>query len=73
MILGDQGAGRLQARTIRGDPLRDIGSGAPGMSTYFANRNRTKRSIVLDLGVGVQVIHRVQGVAFTESTVSAFT
>jgi crotonobetainyl-CoA:carnitine CoA-transferase CaiB-like acyl-CoA transferase len=49
MILGDQGADVIKIEPLDGDALRHVGSGSPEMSAYFANLNRSKRSIALDL------------------------
>ncbi len=50
MILGDQGADVIKLEPLSGDPLRDLGTGSDGLSAYYANLNRSKRSIALDLG-----------------------
>jgi crotonobetainyl-CoA:carnitine CoA-transferase CaiB-like acyl-CoA transferase len=49
MILGDQGADIVKVESLRGDQIRRTGSGSAGMAAYFANLNRSKRSIALDL------------------------
>lgn len=49
MILGDQGADVIKVESLRGDQVRRTGSGTAGMAAYFANLNRSKRSIALDL------------------------
>jgi crotonobetainyl-CoA:carnitine CoA-transferase CaiB-like acyl-CoA transferase len=49
MVLGDQGADVVKVESIRGDQIRRTGSGRGGMAAYFANLNRSKRSIALDL------------------------
>ena len=49
MILGDQGADVVKLEPLGGDPLRDVGSGSIGLSGYFANLNRSKRFLAMDL------------------------
>ena len=55
MILAEQGADVIKVEPQGGDPMRRIGSqvpgpnGLPGMSALFANCNKAKRSVVLDL------------------------
>jgi crotonobetainyl-CoA:carnitine CoA-transferase CaiB-like acyl-CoA transferase len=49
MVLGDQGADVIKVESHRGDQVRRTGSGRHGMAAYFANLNRSKRSISLDL------------------------
>ena len=61
MILGDQGADVVKVESLRGDQIRRTGSGSGGMAAYFANLNRSKRSIALDLlrPEGQEVLQRL--------------
>jgi crotonobetainyl-CoA:carnitine CoA-transferase CaiB-like acyl-CoA transferase len=48
--LGDMGADVIKVETPQGDSTRQIGpSRTAGMGSYFANLNRNKRSLALDL------------------------
>jgi crotonobetainyl-CoA:carnitine CoA-transferase CaiB-like acyl-CoA transferase len=48
--LGDMGADVIKVETPQGDSTRLIGpSRTPGMGAYFANLNRNKRSLAIDL------------------------
>ena len=49
MILGDQGADVIKVEPPEGDVIRAVGTGVAGMSAYFANLNRSKRSLAVDL------------------------
>lgn len=49
MVLGDQGADVIKLEPLDGDPMRHVGSGSPGLSTFFANLNRSKRFLAMDL------------------------
>src|SRR5437764_4992456 len=49
MVLADQGADVIKVEPLSGDVIRSVGTGAAGMSAYFANVNRAKRSIAIDL------------------------
>ena len=49
-VLGDMGADVVKVEAPGGDTTRQIGpSRTPGLGAYFANLNRNKRSVVLDL------------------------
>jgi crotonobetainyl-CoA:carnitine CoA-transferase CaiB-like acyl-CoA transferase len=49
-VLGDMGADVIKVESPTGDQTRQIGpSRTRGMGSYYANLNRNKRSIVLDL------------------------
>jgi crotonobetainyl-CoA:carnitine CoA-transferase CaiB-like acyl-CoA transferase len=49
MILGDQGADVIKVESPTGDVIRHTGTGSSLMASYFANLNRSKRSLVVDL------------------------
>lgn len=61
MILGDQGADVIKVESLKGDQVRRTGSGTGGMAAYFANLNRSKRSISLNLlqPAGAEVLGRL--------------
>ena len=48
-MLGDLGANVIKVESPDGDMLRSQGAGRDGLSWYYAQINRNKRSIVLDL------------------------
>jgi crotonobetainyl-CoA:carnitine CoA-transferase CaiB-like acyl-CoA transferase len=49
-ILGDMGADVVKVEPPDGDPMRQVGPArSAGMSAFFINMNRNKRSVVLDL------------------------
>ena len=49
MVLAEQGADVVKVEPLAGDLIRTVGTGRGGMSAYFANLNRGKRSIGVDL------------------------
>lgn len=49
MVLGDQGADVVKVEAPEGDVMRRTGTGSEGYAAFYANLNRSKRSIVLDL------------------------
>jgi crotonobetainyl-CoA:carnitine CoA-transferase CaiB-like acyl-CoA transferase len=65
MVLADQGADVVKVEPPAGDLIRTIGTGSGGMSAYFANLNRGKRSIAVDLATeaGVALVRRLSSTA----------
>src|SRR4051812_13300006 len=63
MVLADQGADVIKVEPLTGDVIRSVGTGVAGMSAYFANVNRAKRSIAIDLSQpqGRDVVLRLTG------------
>ena len=64
MMLADQGADVLKVEPHgMGDTLRLPNFARGGLTSFFVNANRNKRSIVLDLGqeAGREVVHRLVG------------
>ena len=61
MVLADQGADVVKVEPLAGDLIRTVGTGRGGMSAYFANLNRGKRSVAVDLGApaGVEVVRHL--------------
>lgn len=61
MVLADQGADVVKVEPLSGDLIRTVGTGRGGMSAYFANLNRGKRSIAVDLATeaGGDVVRRL--------------
>jgi crotonobetainyl-CoA:carnitine CoA-transferase CaiB-like acyl-CoA transferase len=49
LVLADQGADVIKVESPRGDALRTVGTGSPSIGAYFANLNRSKRSVAVDL------------------------
>ena len=48
-LLADMGADVVKVEPPHGDSLRSLGTSRQGMSAFFANLNRSKRSVVIDL------------------------
>ncbi len=65
MVLADQGADVIKVEPLTGDLIRTVGTGRGGMSAYFANLNRGKRSIAVDLSTdtGAEVVRRLSSTA----------
>ncbi len=65
MVLAEQGADVIKVEPIAGDLIRTVGTGRGGMSAYFANLNRGKRSLAVDLTTeaGVGVVRRLASAA----------
>jgi crotonobetainyl-CoA:carnitine CoA-transferase CaiB-like acyl-CoA transferase len=64
MLLADQGADVIKVEPPRGEVVRRVGTGRDGFSAYFANLNRSKRSIVVDLrqpGAPEVIVRLVEG------------
>ena len=61
MVLADQGADVVKVEPPTGDAIRSVGTGHAGMSAYFANNNRGKRSIAVDLSTdaGRNIVRRL--------------
>ena len=49
VLLADMGAEVVKIETANGDPVREQGVVRNGFSWYFAQFNRNKKSVVLDL------------------------
>jgi crotonobetainyl-CoA:carnitine CoA-transferase CaiB-like acyl-CoA transferase len=65
MVLAEQGADVVKVEPLTGDLIRTVGTGRGGMSAYFANLNRGKRSITVDLSVeaGAELVRRLSSTA----------
>jgi crotonobetainyl-CoA:carnitine CoA-transferase CaiB-like acyl-CoA transferase len=61
MMLALQGADVIKIEPPGGEVIRKVGMGANGTTTYFANLNRNKRSVIVDLQSerGRQVLDRL--------------
>jgi len=61
MMLADQGAEVTKIEPTTGDVIRTLGTGHRGMSAYFANLNRGKRSIGIDITAqdGAEIVRRL--------------
>jgi crotonobetainyl-CoA:carnitine CoA-transferase CaiB-like acyl-CoA transferase len=61
MVLADQGADVVKIEPPTGDAIRAVGTGHGGMSAYFANNNRGKRSLAIDLSkeAGRDIVRRL--------------
>ena len=61
MLLADQGAEVIKVEPLHGDITRKLGVGGAGMSTFFLNTNRGKRSLALDIKTeqGAEVVRRL--------------
>jgi crotonobetainyl-CoA:carnitine CoA-transferase CaiB-like acyl-CoA transferase len=61
-LMSEQGASTVKVEPLRiGDTLRHLGTGSAGISAMFANCNRGKRSISLDLKAaeGLEVVRKL--------------
>jgi crotonobetainyl-CoA:carnitine CoA-transferase CaiB-like acyl-CoA transferase len=65
MVLADQGADVMKVEPLTGDLIRTVGTGNGGMSAYFANLNRGKRSIAVDVSTdrGADLVRRLTSTA----------
>lgn len=65
MLLAEQGATVVKVEPIRGDVIRRVGTGRDEVSAYFANLNRSKRSVAMDLRVpeAIDAVLRLAGEA----------
>ena len=65
MVLADQGAEVIKVEPVAGDLIRTVGTGRGGMSAYYANLNRGKRTIAVDLSTeaGAAVVRRLSSTA----------
>jgi crotonobetainyl-CoA:carnitine CoA-transferase CaiB-like acyl-CoA transferase len=65
MVLAEQGADVVKVEPLAGDLIRTVGTGRGGMSAYFANLNRGKRSIAVDLSIdaGAELVRRLTSTA----------
>src|SRR5262245_29575380 len=65
MVLAEQGADVVKVEPLAGDLIRTVGTGSNGMSAYYANLNRGKRSIAVDLSTtaGTELVRRLASTA----------
>jgi crotonobetainyl-CoA:carnitine CoA-transferase CaiB-like acyl-CoA transferase len=63
--MADQGAEVIKVEPPGGEPTREIGPKRDGVSVYFANTHRGKRSLVLNLKTtdGIEALLRLAGTA----------
>ena len=61
MVLADQGADVVKVEPPDGDVIRKLGTAHGDTSPYFANLNRNKRSVVVDVQrpSGLAIVHRL--------------
>ena len=65
LVLAQQGADVIKVEPPAGDVIRRVGTGRAGTTAYFANLNRAKRSIVVDVQqrAGLELVTRLAGAA----------
>ena len=72
-ILGDLGADVIKVEAPGGDATRRFGAPKGGLSAFFAQINRNKRGVVIDLrrGAGRDVAPVLQEAGYDEATIAA--